>query len=112
MSERNREQRTGMGMGMAAGTRRKGDDIAERLEMLALGVLDDVLPRLERRWASRHVAQQLTRSPSSPPQPAPQEPSLRDDTPIPIPIPVLCCVFLEPARLLPASCPPRFSTPS
>ena len=40
---------------------RKGDDIAERLEALAAAILDDLLPKLERRWASRHVGRQLAR---------------------------------------------------
>jgi four helix bundle protein len=48
---------------MSRGTaRRKGDDIAKRLELLALVVLDEVLPKLQRRWAGRHLAHQLVRS--------------------------------------------------
>ena len=39
---------------------RKGDDIAERLEGFAVAVLQS-LPRLERFWASRHLARQLVR---------------------------------------------------
>jgi four helix bundle protein len=39
---------------------RKGDDIARRLEVFAAAVLQS-LPRLERFWASRHLARQLVR---------------------------------------------------
>ena len=39
---------------------RKGDDVAERLESFAVAVLD-MMPKLERTWASRHLARQLAR---------------------------------------------------
>ena len=40
---------------------RKGDDLAERIEVFAAAVIA-LLPKLERQWASRHMARQLARS--------------------------------------------------